>query len=340
MKTTTLSLAALSLLQLTLAQPHVGRHNAHRALHEKRDLGTVVDTAVVEARAPDVVGYPPAASTPVPNPQAGFGFSYTPYLANKQCKTQEQVNHDFAAIPPGFSTVRIYGPDCNQVRTTMVAAKKYGFKIFAGVYHFDKVAAETQVIVDAVQGDWSLITMISIGNEWVNNGITDPAGVASAVATARAILTAAGYHGKIVAVDTLAAARAHPELCENVPQCVLNCHPFFDTHTAAEGAGEFIVTQIAELRKLLSNPNIDILISETGWPSSGISHDKAVASPEAQKAAIESIKKSFASNPSGVVLFSTFNEFWKNNNPQLFNAENSWGFLGHAPSDVAAGLIV
>ncbi|KAI9643477.1 Cell surface mannoprotein mp65 [Ciborinia camelliae] len=282
----------------------------------------------------------PAASTSsVAASSGGFGFAYSPYMANSNCKTQDQVNQDFAAIPSGYSTVRIYGTDCNQVTTTLVAAKKHGFKIFAGVYDFSQVSAETQAIVDAVNGDWSTITTISIGNEWVNNGVTDAAGVAKAVATAKAILSGAGYPGKVVAVDTLAATKLNPTLCENVDYCAVNCHPFFDTNTAADAAGKFISTQISELRALLSNPNIDIVITETGWPSSGTSHDQAVASTEAQTTAIAAIKDVFASNQSNVFLFSTFNDYWKVNTPALYMAEKSWGYLGNSPSDVSAGLV-
>ncbi|KAF7912371.1 uncharacterized protein EAF01_001392 [Botrytis porri] len=467
MKSAILSLAGFSLVQLTLAQPF-NRHNAHRAIHDKRNLVTVIDTVVVEAtEVPEVIIYvstdgtplsttteyldnepttiyqsnpsvatssATATTTPAADVQAaaavavqpstqttaaavstpaaqapsvevsvaasavsvaytssaspiaststsaaapvvsssssaavvsvpasssssttssaaaastsavaassgGYGFAYSPYMANNNCKTQDQVNQDFAAIPSSYSTVRIYGTDCNQVATTLVAAKKYGFKIFAGVYDFAEVSSETQAIVDAVDGDWSLITTISIGNEWVNNGVTDAAGVASAVATAKSILSAANYSGKVVAVDTLAATKLYPSLCDNVDYCAVNCHPFFDTNTAADAAGTFLSTQISELRALLSNPDMDIVITETGWPSAGTSHDQAVASPEAQTTAMAAIKDLFASNASNVFLFSTFNDYWKVNTAALFMAEQSWGYLGNAPSDVAAGLV-
>ncbi|ATZ47405.1 hypothetical protein BCIN_02g06910 [Botrytis cinerea B05.10] len=468
MKSAILSLAGFSLVQLTLAQPF-NRHNAHRAVHDKRNLVTVIDTVVIQAtEIPEVIIYvstdgtplsttteyidnepttvyesnpsvatssaattstpdvdvqaaaavavqpstpttaAAASTTPVQAPSVevsvaasvavsvaytsaaapvattsssaaapvvssssssavvsvpvassssttssaaaastsavasssgGYGFAYSPYMANNACKTQDQVNEDFAAIPSSYSTVRIYGTDCNQVATTLVAAKKYGFTIFAGVYDFAEVSSETQAIVDAVDGDWSLITTISIGNEWVNNGVTDAAGVASAVATAKSILSAANYPGKVVAVDTLAATKLYPSLCDNVDYCAVNCHPFFDTNTAADAAGTFLSTQISELRALLSNPDMDIVITETGWPSAGTSHDQAVASPAAQTTAMAAIKDLFASNASNVFLFSTFNDYWKVNTAALYMAEQSWGYLGNSPSDVAAGLV-
>ncbi|KAM3086423.1 hypothetical protein ACMFMG_000558 [Clarireedia jacksonii] len=280
-------------------------------------------------------------ATSVAASSGGWGFAYSPYMADKACKSQDQVNADFAAIPSGYSTVRLYGVDCNQITTGVVAAKKYGFKIFAGLFNFNSVSADTNTLIKAVNGDWSTITTISVGNEWVNNGVTDVAGVAGAVSTAKSLLRAAGYTGDIVSVDTLAATKSYPALCNNpdIAYCAVNCHPFFDTNTDAAGAGTFITTQIAELRKLLSNPNMEIVISETGWPASGTSHDKAVVSKDAQTTAIAAIKSAFSSSPSNLFLFSTFNDYWKTNSAELYNAEQSWGYLGNAPSDVAAGLV-
>jgi exo-beta-1,3-glucanase (GH17 family) len=282
-----------------------------------------------------------SSATSVAATSGGWGFAYSPYMADSSCKTQDQVNADFAAIPSGYSTVRLYGVDCNQITTGIVAAKKYGFKIFAGLYNYGSVSADTQTIITAVNGDWSTISTIAVGNEWVNNGVTDPAGVATAVSTAKGLLKAAGYTGKLVSVDTLAATKQYPALCNNadIDFCAVNCHPFFDTNTDAASAGSFITTQITELRALLSNPNMEIVITETGWPSSGTSHDKAVVSKDAQTTAIAAIKSAFSSNQSNLFLFSTFNDYWKVNSAALYNAEQAWGYLGNAPSDIAAGLV-
>ncbi|PQE28086.1 cell wall glucanase protein [Rutstroemia sp. NJR-2017a WRK4] len=282
-----------------------------------------------------------SSATSVAATSGGWGFAYSPYMADSSCKTQAQVNADFAAIPSGYSTVRLYGVDCNQITTGIVAAKKYGFKIFAGLYNYGSVSADAQTLITAVNGDWSTISTIAVGNEWVNNGVTDPAGVATAVSTVKGLLKAAGYTGKLVSVDTLAATKQYPALCNNadIDFCAVNCHPFFDTNTDAASAGSFITTQITELRALLSNPNMEIVITETGWPSSGTSHDKAVVSKDAQTTAIAAIKSAFSSNQSNLFLFSTFNDYWKVNSAALYNAEQAWGYLGNAPSDIAAGLV-
>lgn len=402
MKSTTFALAAVSLLQLTAAQPfrrsptqrstltntnnYTGRH-AHQ--HEKNDVVvTVVETAYAEATAgPHIVIYvdqdgkpvstetvgapvptstvaPVVASAPVATQAAqavnvqeaavssatpaqtssaapaasssasssGMGFSYSPYNGDGTCKSQDQVNTDFAALPSGYSTVRVYGTDCNQVATVLSAAKSKSMKLFAGVYSLANLNSEIAIIVAAAGGDWSNFHTISIGNELVNSGSASPATVIAAMDTARGLLKTAGYTGLVVTVDTLVAALAHPELCDKSDYCAVNSHPFFDGNVVAADSGSFLTTQIANLKSKLSNQSQSIVITETGWPSQGSANSKAVPSSENQAASIASIKAAFSSSPSSVILFNTFNTMWKADTSSTFGAEKYWGFLGNCPS--------
>ncbi|RFU30976.1 hypothetical protein B7463_g5352, partial [Scytalidium lignicola] len=263
---------------------------------------------------------------------SGYGFSYSPYTASGACKTQDQVNTDLAAIGSGYSIVRIYGTDCNQVHTVLSAAKTHGFKLFAGVFDIQNLNDEISIIVSAANGDWSQFDTISIGNELVNSGTADAATVVAAIGTARALLKNAGYTGKIVTVDTLVATRQNPILCGASDVCAVNSHPFFDGNTNAEDAGNFLTTQIASLKSVLADANQPILITETGWPSAGQPNGVAVPSPANQQTAITAIKSAFASNPASVILFSTYNDQWKQDSAYTFGAEKFWGFLGNAPS--------
>lgn len=423
MKTTTFTVAALGLIQFTMAQPHRVRH-AHQDKHEKRDVVvTVVDTVYAEAtEAPEVVvfvnqfGTPvstmtegmievppsiwssaiastelpstssstsstpapsasvvaapveavqvessssstsavytaPVASTPVAttseasttssavstssssaSESSGFGFSYSPYNADGSCKTQDDVSQDFEAIPSGYGMVRSYGTDCNQVATILTAAKAKGLKMFAGIYDLSTLSSEIAIIVSAANGDWSSFDTIAIGNELVNSGTASASEVVTAIGTARGLLTAAGYTGKVVTVDTLVAARANPSICDASDYCAVNCHPFFDGSTIAADSGSFLTTQIPTLRAVLSNQSQDIVITETGWPWQGETNGVAVPSPANQAAALSSIKSAFASSPESVVLFTTFNDLWKTNTAAQFQAEQYWGFLGYSPS--------
>ncbi|KAF4618376.1 hypothetical protein G7Y89_g14927 [Cudoniella acicularis] len=299
MKTTSFALAVVSLLQLASAQPFRGRRHVHQ--HAKKDVG-------------------------------GFGFSYSPYNSDNSCKSQDQVSQDINSISDGYSLVRTYGTDCNQVANVLTAAKAKGLKLFAGIYDLSTLSDEVATIVSAANGDWSSFDTISVGNELVNSGAASADTVVAAIGTVRGLLSSAGYTGKVVTVDTLVAARNNPSLCDASDYCAVNCHPFFDGNTASANAGSFLTTQIPTLQAVLANQNQQVVITETGWPWQGQTNGQAVPSPDDQTAALNSIKSSFSSNPSGIILFSTFNDLWKTNTDAQFQAEQYWGFLGNSPS--------
>ena len=291
-------------------------------------------TPLAVATTSDVAKTSSAASTSSSSSSegSGFGFSYSPYNSDSSCKTQDQVNTDFDAIPSGYGMVRTYGTDCNQVATVLTAAKNKGLKMFAGIYDLSTLSDEIAIIVAAANGDWSSFDTISVGNELVNSGTASASEVVTAIGNARTALTAAGYTGKVVTVDTLVAARANPSICDASDYCAVNSHPFFDGATVAADSGSFLTTQIPTLRAVLSNQSQDIVITETGWPWQGETNGVAVPSPANQAAALSSIKSAFSSNPEGVILFTTFNDLWKTNTAAQFQAEQYWGFLGNSPS--------
>lgn len=262
---------------------------------------------------------------------SGHGVVYSPYKADGSCKTQDEVNTDFASFASNYGYVRTYGTDCDQTATVLTACKSYGIKIFAGIYDLSTLSSEVDLIVSAASGDWSSFYAIAVGNELVNAGTADAATVVSAISTARSLLTNAGYTGSVVTVDTLVAMRNYPELCNNSDFCACNSHPFFDGGVAAADSGDFLTTQIATLAAVVDSGK-SIIVTETGWPSKGDTNGKAVPSEENQASAIASIKSAFTSNPEGVILFTPFNDYWKKNDASQFNAEQYWGFLGDSPS--------
>jgi len=264
--------------------------------------------------------------------KSGYGITYSPYNADGSCKSSSQVAQDFESFGADYAMVRTYGTDCNQVATVLSAAKTYGMTLMAGIYDLSTLSSEISTIVSAANGDWSSFHTIVIGNELVNSGTASASAVVAAISTARGFLTAAGYSGYVVTVDTLVAMRSNPSLCDASDYCAANSHPFFDGNTAAENSGSFLTTQIPTLAAVLSNPNQKIVITETGWPWCGETNGVAVPSPENQASAISSIKASFSDNQESVMLFTAFNDYWKTNDASQFEAEQYWGFLGDAPS--------
>jgi exo-beta-1,3-glucanase (GH17 family) len=360
MRTTTIAVAALSVLSLAVAQPH-GRRHAHEQQHEKKDGNrVVVYTTIVKT-----IHGQAAAPTPAPIPVisekvdtqdnaagsgsgssssagdtvggSGYGFSYAPFHGDGTCKDVDEVKRDFAAIGDEYSFVRIYGTGCNQAATVLAAAKLHDLKIFGGIFDITQVEAEANLIIDAAKDDWDSFTHISVGNELVNFAPEDQKAakaseVIAAVHKAKSILKAAGFKGKVATVDTLVAARTFPSICEASDVCAVNCHPFFDGHVVALDAGKFVTEQVATLAKVIPKDQ-EIIVTETGWPWKGDTNGVAVPSLENQGVAVSSIKKEFKSNKAGVVLFTIFNDHWKTNTAAQFEAEQYWGMDGlDAPS--------
>jgi exo-beta-1,3-glucanase (GH17 family) len=101
-----------------------------------------------------------------------------------------------------------------------------------------------------VNGDWSKVITVSVGNEVVNDGTADVSTVVSTTSSVRAQLRTAGYQGPVVAVDTFIAILNNPGLCAASDYIAANAHPYFDGGVAAAGAGEWVSEQSSKLSAL------------------------------------------------------------------------------------------
>lgn len=273
----------------------------------------------------------PAPSSPPEAPAPGgsgfsSGISYSPYNADNSCKSTSQVASDFQRIR-GYSVVRLYGTDCDQIANVIEATRGKDISLFLGIFHIDQAQDESQTIISAVNGDWGLVNAVSVGNEVVNSGRGSVGQVTAAIGQVRDILKGAGYSGPVVTVDTMVAMQANPELCHASDFCAINCHAFFDGNVLPDGAGDF-VQQWADLISSAANGKT-VIVTETGWPSQGEANNKAIPSKENQAAAIESIQLKLGQN---VIVYNAFNDLWKVDRGDTFGAERFWGVFGDAPS--------
>ena len=274
---------------------------------------------------------PVQSSSPPSGPSGGgpgfsSGVSYSPYNADQTCKSTSQVATDLQGVS-GYQVIRLYGTDCNQVANVIAAIKGKNVKLFLGIFHLDQIADECKTIASAVNGDWSIVNTVSVGNELVDNGGKQPGEVIAAIGQTKSALKAAGYNGPVVTVDTMNAMAAHPELCQASDFCAINCHAFFDGNVLPENAGDFVLSRVKEVSKAAGGKSV--VVTETGWPTQGGTNNKAVPSKENQQKALASIKSSFSNN---VILYNMFNDLWKTDNAHTFGAEKFWGIMGDAPA--------
>jgi exo-beta-1,3-glucanase (GH17 family) len=276
---------------------------------------------------------PQSISSAIPVPSTGsernlHGITYSPYKGTGGCKSAAEVDADFAVFGSDYGIVRLYGVDCDQVASAYAAAKKYGNKLFIGIFDISSVDSAVATLASGVHNDWSVVDTVSIGNELVNNGAMSPSQVLDAVKQARTALQGAGYQGPVVTVDTFVAVINNPELCDQSDYCAVNIHPFFDPNTSADQAGSFVASQLENVRSKLADSSKRVVVTETGWPWKGVSNGAAVPSLNNQANAISSIKSAFSDNPTDCILFTAFNDLWKKPAADTFMAEQFWGMEG------------
>lgn len=253
---------------------------------------------------------------------AAKGITYSPYSNSGACKTADEIQSDIAKLA-GFNIIRVYAPDCSVIEN-ILQSKSSSQKIFAGLFNFDSLSADIDTLKAAVEssGSWDDVSTVSVGNEWVNSGQYSVSQVSGAVTSARSLLSSAGYSGPIVSVDTLVAVLNNPGLCDVSDFIAVNSHPYFDGAVQPLNCGSWLSTQIDNVKSACGGSK-DVLITETGWPTSCQTYGAAVPSVENQYDAVKSIVDAVGDQ---VFVFTMYNDYWKQPGP--YGVEQSWGIFG------------
>ncbi|KAI2795119.1 Cell surface mannoprotein MP65 [Penicillium oxalicum] len=274
---------------------------------------------------PNPVQHPGPDQHAMPSHQ--FGISYSPYRPDRSCKTQQEIKDDISKLTE-YPLIRIYGTDCGQTVKVARAAREHKKQVFAGVYELADLPNTLKEYKEAASlpdggTDWSIFHTIAVGNELVNSGMASPADVIGALNQARTILRRDGYKGPIVTVDTFSVLLKHPELCIASDYCAANCHAFFDATQHASNAGPYVLEQAHAVSAAAGGKHT--MITESGWPHAGDPNGAAVPSPENQRVALDSLRRSFSHREGDLVLFTAYDDMWKKDNQYTFNAERFWG---------------
>ncbi|CAI6338832.1 unnamed protein product [Periconia digitata] len=258
-----------------------------------------------------------------------LGITYDTFKGSQgsiECKTPDEMAAEFEKMKE-FGIVRIYGNDCGVIPVAVQQARKNNQKLMAGIYTpnqdiQDVVSALSDAVSRYNGGDWSIISLVSVENERVNARVVTVAKVHDIFDQVRNALSKVGYYGPIGPVETVPAIVNSPDLCDKSDMTLVNIHAFFDPNTKAEDAGTFVKSEVQRVKNAC--PNKRVVVTESGWPSQGTSHDKAEVSKSAQAAAIKSIRASFDHD---LFLFNAFDSTWKSDDDSTFNAERWWGIL-------------
>ncbi|KAK9432990.1 glycoside hydrolase superfamily [Lipomyces doorenjongii] len=258
-----------------------------------------------------------------------YALSYSPYTNSGDCKTAEEVSEDLAIIAAkGISTIRIYGTDCNSISTVESAAAMYSLKVIQGLWidssGIDSIDSGVSDLISwgSMDSNWDMIAMITVGNEAVQDGYVTVSELLTKISSVRTQLRDAGYTGPITTAETPNVFISNPELCTSdlLDLVAINAQPYFDEHATAETAGEFDLGQI-QVTKAACN-NKDVFITETGYPTSGLTNYNNVPSVENQKIAVKNILEATNGN---ITMFTMYNDLWKALGP--YEVEQSFGIF-------------
>ena len=112
-------------------------------------------------------------------------------MSSGGCKSVSAIASDLQAISAaGFQCIRLYGTDCNQVSNVLSAISSTGcsLKLFLGILDLDAASSEASTIVSALNGNWSKVVTVSVGNEPVNSGQASVSTVLSTTSAVRSQL--------------------------------------------------------------------------------------------------------------------------------------------------------
>jgi len=264
---------------------------------------------------------------------SGFGIAYSPFRpgpspGSTECKPRDQVEREINALDGKYSMIRLYGGECEQIATLLDIVRNKNFKLFLGIWNVDgNRGNEVRELIRQVGGRWDKIDTVSVGNEVINRGAASVGDVIGALRASRDELRRSGYNGPVVNVDVFVQVFSHPELCNESDYCAVNIHPYFDGNRRADEAGQFVADMVNVVRDHISDKGKRIVVTESGWPWAGNVNGAAVPGRGEQAAAIESLRNRFANNAHDLILFSAYDEEWKNPGP--LNVEKYWGIKNH-----------
>lgn len=257
--------------------------------------------------------------------QKGGGITYSPYTKGGQCKTADEVASDMKMLR-SYGLIRLYNVDCSGIQNVM---KNLGpnQKAYLGVWSIDNLNNDLGSLKEQVESSsrgWSGVHTIAIGNELVNAGTKTPSQIQDAVNEARSWLksNASSFSGYVVSVDTLAAVMKDKLMCDISDYLAVNCHPYF-SGVEASTSGSWLKQQVNQLKQHCGNGK-EVLVTESGWPTSGNTVGKSVPSISNQMLAVKSLGDVMGEL---VIMFTTYNDYWKNPGP--YNVEQHWGIYGN-----------
>lgn len=254
-----------------------------------------------------------ASTTPVPPPAVTsgklYGIDFSPYIDGQDPDYGAKVNvtqlrDRMSIVAPHTEWIRTFGSS-GGLENSGVIAHELGLKVAVGAWlGKDTSANEREIsalISEANAGDADLVI---VGSETLyRNDLTED----QLIDYIKRVKQAAP-NVKVTTADTYGELKAHPRVVEACDVVMVNYYPYFDG-ISIDDAIPVMKGAYADISNMSGGKQV--IVSETGWPSTGDIKGKAVPSPENASLYFNEFVSWARGNNISYFYFEAFDETWK-----------------------------
>ena len=240
-----------------------------------------------------------------------YGLNMGPYINDDENPnrggnqiTDEELWQRISIVAPYTKWIRTYG--CNEdLKEAGMFAHKMGLKAAIGIWlSADRTENERQInclIERYREGD---VDLAIVGSEVLLRGDLNESELINYINQVKAAVPGI----PVAYADVYRIFLSHPQLIDGVDVLMINYYPFWDGVDINEAIYSLNLHHKEVVSVAKGKP---VIISETGWPSEGERHGKAVPSPENAAFYFLNFVSWARANNVDYFYFEAFDEPWK-----------------------------
>ena len=236
------------------------------------------------------------------------GLCFSPYLEGQDTDdvlSESQIRHRINVVRPYTRNLRSFSCTGGNELTPQIA-KEHDLNTMVGAWISGDKGRNEQEIDQLVRlAKDGHVTIATVGNEVLLRNELSVNEIIAYLKQVRAKLPAGvplGY------VDAYYQFLDHPELIEHCDVVLINCYPFWEGADISNALA--YLDRMYELVTKLAHGK-EVIIAETGWPSSGQEVEAAQPTSENAMKYFINVQQWAAEKSAQVFYFSSFDETWK-----------------------------
>jgi exo-beta-1,3-glucanase (GH17 family) len=218
--------------------------------------------------------------------------------------TQDQINERLAVVAPYTTAIRTYSAT-HGLDGVAAAARKLGLKTYIGAYitaDSSANSAEMQSLISLAES--GLVDVAIVGSEALYRGDVTPSQLGAYIDEFHAAVP----NVPVVTADTDQMLSSNSQVVGKCDFVFFNYYPYWE---GADVTKALSLLNIKYLRLSQAYPNLEIVVSETGWPSGGDTMGNAVPSPANAASYFKDFESWAKAGQRRTFDFEAFDEAWK-----------------------------